>query len=256
MAPPPNVNVGVGAIEPAGGPDYPFGSFSLTEIDPPRGQNPLKIRAYLAKAPIVTAGYGGWSRVARPKRKAITEWVGRDSVTIEIQFLFDAAEWNDGLAIEGSCRDLESMAGVESTDPVPPLLELRSNPPALMPHGHHRASHVRWFVEGITWDADSIWYNNAGNRIRAGGTLQVTQYVEDARLKKLSGSKNRNSGRGGHGTRGSHRKKYTVKRGDTLSKIAARKDVYNDASKWKRIAKANHIRDPKRLRVGQELKIP
>lgn len=49
-------------------------------------------------------------------------------------------------------------------------------------------------------------------------------------------------------------KTYVVKAGDTLSGIAAK--VYDDASEWRRIADKNGIRDPRKLRVGQKLKLP
>ena len=49
---------------------------------------------------------------------------------------------------------------------------------------------------------------------------------------------------------------YEVQSGDTLSKIAIKR--YNDSSKWEQIYKANRktIRDPKNLKVGQELILP
>lgn len=47
---------------------------------------------------------------------------------------------------------------------------------------------------------------------------------------------------------------YTVKKGDTLSGIAAK--LLGDASKWTLIAQANGIKDPSKLQVGQVLKIP
>jgi nucleoid-associated protein YgaU len=49
---------------------------------------------------------------------------------------------------------------------------------------------------------------------------------------------------------------YTVKSGDTLSKIA--KDFYGDASKYKKIFEANKdiLKDPNMIKVGQVLKIP
>jgi N-acetyl-anhydromuramyl-L-alanine amidase AmpD len=47
---------------------------------------------------------------------------------------------------------------------------------------------------------------------------------------------------------------YTVKSGDTLSKIA--KQFYNDASKYDIIAKANNITNPNSIHVGQVLQIP
>lgn len=49
---------------------------------------------------------------------------------------------------------------------------------------------------------------------------------------------------------------YVVKEGDSLSKIA--KEVLGDASRWQEIFEANkdQIKDPKLIRVGQELRIP
>ncbi|HEY1403486.1 MAG TPA: LysM peptidoglycan-binding domain-containing protein, partial [Pyrinomonadaceae bacterium] len=49
-------------------------------------------------------------------------------------------------------------------------------------------------------------------------------------------------------------KSYTVRRGDTLSSIAAA--VYRDPAAWRAIARANHIRDPRRLAPGRLLLLP
>ena len=51
---------------------------------------------------------------------------------------------------------------------------------------------------------------------------------------------------------------YTVRRGETLPQIAGRVEIYNDASLWPLIYRANRdqIRDPKRLWPGQVLTIP
>lgn len=45
-----------------------------------------------------------------------------------------------------------------------------------------------------------------------------------------------------------------VKRGDSLSGIAA--EFYGDPGRWRLIAEANGIDDPRHLRVGQRLRIP
>jgi nucleoid-associated protein YgaU len=52
--------------------------------------------------------------------------------------------------------------------------------------------------------------------------------------------------------------KYTVRNGDTLSKISARPEIYGDAGAWRRLYEANRdrIRDPARLKPGQEIRIP
>ncbi len=51
---------------------------------------------------------------------------------------------------------------------------------------------------------------------------------------------------------------YTVRRGETLPQIAARNEIYNDASLWPLIYRANRdqIRDPKHLWPGQILTVP
>jgi len=51
---------------------------------------------------------------------------------------------------------------------------------------------------------------------------------------------------------------YKVRKGDTLSTIAARSDIYGDAGKWKKIYEANKetIKNPSRVYPGQVLRIP
>jgi nucleoid-associated protein YgaU len=57
-------------------------------------------------------------------------------------------------------------------------------------------------------------------------------------------------------TEGGAGQKYTVKAGDTLSKIA--KEVYGDPSQWKKIAEANKatVPNPDLIHPGDELTIP
>jgi nucleoid-associated protein YgaU len=47
---------------------------------------------------------------------------------------------------------------------------------------------------------------------------------------------------------------HVVKRGDTLQGIAAR--VYRDPTRWRAIAAANRLDDPRHLEVGRSLSIP
>jgi nucleoid-associated protein YgaU len=47
---------------------------------------------------------------------------------------------------------------------------------------------------------------------------------------------------------------YTVKAGDNLSKIS--KLFYGDANQYRKIAQANNLADPDKIRVGQNLRIP
>lgn len=49
-------------------------------------------------------------------------------------------------------------------------------------------------------------------------------------------------------------KSVTLRRGDTLDRISA--GIFNDPRQWREIARANGIRDPRRLEPGQRLLIP
>jgi nucleoid-associated protein YgaU len=47
---------------------------------------------------------------------------------------------------------------------------------------------------------------------------------------------------------------YTIKRGDTFSKIAT--NLYGDREKWRAIAQANPDVNPNQLEIGQVIKLP
>lgn len=51
-------------------------------------------------------------------------------------------------------------------------------------------------------------------------------------------------------------KTYVVQQGDTLWKVAAKKEIYGDGSQYRKIATANSIANPDVVPVGQKLVIP
>ena len=55
-------------------------------------------------------------------------------------------------------------------------------------------------------------------------------------------------------TTGGPEQSYTIKPGDNLSKIS--KLFYGDAKYYEKIAQANGISDPNKIRAGQEIKLP
>lgn len=228
-----------------------LGTFTLTSEKPN-----LEFQASLARAPIVVDGYGGWQKIARRKRKSLTEWIGRNPLSIKIEFVLDNFSEGAGFDVEAACRDLERMAGVDKDDPEPPLLRLWSDPAPLMPHGQHRAAHNRFFIEeGPAWDADKTVYNIEGNRLRAAGSLTVTQHVRDELVTVTpTVTRRRQAAAKKSPSMTAATSRYVVRRGDTLAIIAARKT--GAASNWKKIATANGIRDPKAIKVGQVLRIP
>jgi len=54
--------------------------------------------------------------------------------------------------------------------------------------------------------------------------------------------------------KGTSSKSYSVKKGDTLWDLAVK--YYGDGTQWKKIARANGVKDPKKLQIGTKLKIP
>lgn len=123
---------------------------------------------------------------------------------------------------------------------------------------------------GIVWNLTDA---NVRTQARQHGTNAVTRAVValtfteavDAvvNVGPLSGGKKPKRGKkkrhgrdtGGKGGRvKATTQRYTVRAGDTLSRIALR--FYDDPNAWPRIAKASGIRDPRRLKVGARLTIP
>jgi LysM repeat protein len=182
---------------------------------------------------------------------ALTEWVGRDTLSLTIDFrMGERAREDEGMELRDRIRSLEQLAGVDIDDPEPPLFSVTSTPEALIPHNAHHASQNKFFMDSLTWEKSQFFYNSAGNPITCGGTMVISVFTADENLSAA------HKARKGKGKKGARRKTYKVKPGDTLQKIAARKDVYGDSRKWKKIADANKIRDPKNLKVGSTLKIP
>lgn len=222
-----------------------LGQVILEELSPGRRKR-VTFKASMTGAATVVAGYGGWEKVARPRRKSLTNWIGRDPLSLEIPFLIDKLVEEDGQACEAQVKNIELIAGIEGGGAIEPsVFRLKSTPARLIPHGYGRARHNKFFIESLTWDRDQTIVGLDGLRIRIGGTLVVTQETKDTRLEKLANEKSDN-----------RRQFYTVKKDDTLQKIAAREDVYGDAKKWRSIAEANNIRDPSKLKVGQKLTSP
>jgi nucleoid-associated protein YgaU len=221
-----------------------MGRFSITSLADQR-----KFSAFLADgAAIVTEGYAGWHVVDRPREVGIVEWQGRNPMAIEIPFLIDY--WFDehdintpGQKCENQIKTLERLCGIGSHQ-QPPICTVNAD--GAIPHDYSINKKNEWVIESVTWDrAVELRRGDNGRRLRAGGTILIRQFITARdilhRLKP--------------GERARKPSFWTVKKGDTLMKIA--KKVYGDASKWKIIADANGFRDRRRpLVIGSRLKIP
>lgn len=198
------------------------------------------------RGPVVpSAGYGGWNRVPRPFKKPITEWNAGDALSLTVSFVLDA---DLGFNVAAAERGLELLAGLDA-DEEPPTFKIYSRPAGVVPHDNASDPERDWFLESLTWDRDEAINRDDGTPRRRAGEMVLTEYVDDEILADLKPVKKKAKKKAAP----IRKDRYTVKKGDTLSKIAARLKVKGG---WKALAKLNGIRDPKKLKVGARLKVP
>jgi hypothetical protein len=217
-------------------------------------------------AAIVTDGYGGWSVTGRPKNIGLTEWQGRNPIAVEIPFVIDNYSFGQATVrgdnfggFAGPDEDPDELARCNATEDMAHKLGTlcglgdSEQPPILRVQGHGGIPHDDtiapgahfWVIESVTWDRDvEIRSGMYRLRLRCGGLIVIRQYKTANDILRRLGAKNR------------ARKPeiYIVHKGDTLQKIAAAK--YHNANKWKIIADANGLRDPRSLKIGMHLRIP
>lgn len=218
--------------------EFPKAAYVTIQSSNPK----LSVSAILsADMPKVT-GFGGWVEVARPRRISFVDWQGTSPIRLSFGLMLDA--WGDGpLTVEQDCLDLERMARAGPQNQRPPTVRITEGE---LPH-----MGVDWVIDSLDW-GDTIRQRDTGKRVRQVVSLTLVAVSDPYASAKSPAAANRAAaaGRGGQ----SHPLRYTVKKGDTLSSIAA--SQYSDATKWHAIATANNIRDPKSLKVGQVLKLP
>jgi hypothetical protein len=210
-----------------------------------RGQTP----------PSVTGGYGGWTQVARPRRKALTQWDGGTPYELTFSVFFDGIFDRSG-SVEGDIAKLEKLARSPAAGTSPPIITIDG----AVPH-----SDRQWVVEDLQWDPNPI-YSYKGNRVRHECTVVLLEHVgsgvASAQQRALAsvnpagssgdsgvdpgGAAPASPNGGGSGT-------YLVRAGDTLDSIAAFQ--LGDASLWTGLAALNGIRDPRTLATGQKLRL-
>lgn len=197
-------------------------------------------------APRITSGYGGWQEVTRPRKKALTEWQGRSPKRMILNIIVD--NFQDGVSVEPFVRNLEQMA-----EPYRPT----GQPPVIRVDGAVPKRDTEWVIEELAWGT-AEYHQVQGYRIRQAAEIKLIEYVEDELVKVVSPARaareRQQRARTTKPRRPAPTARYTVKRGDTLSRIAARE--LNDARRWREIAKLNNLRDPDNLRVGMQLRMP
>lgn len=195
-------------------PTYPVDEVNLRASDDPT----LEVTVKLGNGPVTVtpSGYGGWEAVARPQRRALTVWKGRDVLRLSLPLLLDKfLEGREGAQVEDEIRVLEQMAGLgDSSDHEPPRLIVEG----ILPHDFSRASENRWVIETLEW-GDAIRRMSDGQRVRQEVVLTLMEYTGADALRRLKGN-----------AKPAYR--YAdVHKGDTLAKLAKREV---GSAKWAR----------------------
>lgn len=203
--------------------------------------------------------YGGWSVTPIPKRMGLTEWAGRNPMAITVEFLIDRLSEGNTVYVQEMMDTLDKIVATASRDDEPPICIFDSG--GLVPHDYTHAQHVRWVVSGLSWDRDLAVFSESSRRpLRVGGAFTLLQYNHDTIIDSYEGpadrNRNKNSDNKNKGkAKGRGKGTYTVKRGDSLTEIAAHE--LDDSKRWREIADLNNIRNPRKdLKQGMTLKMP
>lgn len=193
----------------------------------------------------VPSGYGGWVIVPRQRRIGLTQWNGKDPIRLVIPVLFDGVK--RGLGQELGISHLSRMA-------LPPIGG--GEPPVITVSGVAVPSPgpSQWVIENLAWGTQKVEWQTVSNgvttRIRQDCVVNLLEYRGDDRTAFKSPALGVVGGKSKTGWP----KKYVTVKGDTLQSVAAH--FYKNAAKWKQIAKANSITDPRSVVKGTTLTIP
>lgn len=194
--------------------------------------------------PEFTEGRGGWAEVTRPRRPGVIEWVGTAPAKASLSLMFDG--WRTGTAVGTKMAALEAMA------PLAPTVE---PPTILITNAWPIPSNIPWQIQTITWDASTALRSSANMIVRAEARIElVERRIAETVIARSSPAKRAAAKTSKATTTTKKVRTVTVKKGDTLSSIAAR--LLGSSAKWTLIAKANNLRSPNNIKPGQVLKLP
>lgn len=204
----------------------------IKPVTPNRGPKRFHLGVDL---PARTDGLGGWQEVTRPRRKSLTEYIGPAVDKLNLPIKCDGFPHTSVQADVDWLGDLGRRDGEQS--------------PVFRVTGPVWLSGNLFVCDSVDW-GDFARSGTTGDLVRQSLTLHCWRYEAANSVISTSPAKKHSGKHSGS----SHPKTYTVRKGDTLQKIAAK--VYGKASDWHRIADANNLRDPNHLKVGQVLKLP
>ena len=158
----------------------------------------------------------------------VLQYVHGNSRTLSMELFFDTYEEQSD--VRDYTDAIYKLLDIDPETHVPPICRVR--------WGGFRFRGVLEQVSGRF----SLFLSD-GTPVRANLTVNFKEFIEVAVLVRQDPLQSAD-----------HRKTRLVRTGDRLPSIAW--EEYQDAGKWRHIAEANGIDDPKRLQVGMRLVIP
>lgn len=194
---------------------------------------------------VLSGGVGGTSTVDLPYRQSAVVWQGHPPYVLTVELMLDG--FKRRRPVEEECHAILRLARARPGDRRPPRVRVFGES---VPR-----TDLNWLIDAVEWGGQVI-RDQDGNRLRQDVRLTLIQDVvpEFVQERPSERARRRQRGKSDIKTPRSRGGAYRVREGDTLSSIAARR--LGKASRWREIAKLNGIRDPRRLEVGQRLRMP
>lgn len=163
----------------------------------------------------------------------VSQFTHGDPATLSLELLFDTYE--TGRDVRAYTGEIFKLTTVQDHGNLhrPPLCQLR--------WGAFTLDDFQWVLTSLT-QRFSLFLAD-GTPVRANLSCNFQQWRSDEEEARLLNKQSADVA-----------KRYTVRRGDSLSAIAAQQ--YDDPSLWRPIAGANKLVNPRRLVIGQTLVIP
>lgn len=156
---------------------------------------------------------------------------GGASRTISLQLFFDVTE-GPATDVRAETNKLVALTRIERDLGRPPVVTLSWG-------GAPQGSDFPFVGVVTNLQQSFVLFRASGEPVRANLTVALTEYIDPEQNKRMTDPELAT---------------YVVKRGDSLSAIAAR--LYRDPTRWRVIATANGIDDPRSLPIGARMTIP
>ena len=204
------------------------------QVETGKGQFNKEITALFNPEQITIAKTANWRRAPAPERDVpAAQFTHGEPASLDLELLFDTYE--RGEDVRKYTREIFQLTTVQEHGQLhrPPLCRLR--------WGHFTLDDFQWVLQSLTQRFTLFLAN--GTPVRANLTCHFRQWRSDEEEAKLLNKQSADVA-----------KTHTVRRGETLSAIAA--EQYEDPTLWRPIAAANRLDNPRRLTPGQVLVIP